>query len=371
MVLPAPAPPSRRLTAAARESALTLGAVAGVLCVLVVLAGAVLDLRPLVFRSGSMGPEIPTGSLALARTVPATALAVGDVVSVTDAAGRRVTHRVVGLSRAGDTAVLRLRGDANDVEDAQAYPVTEADRVIASVPRAGYVVAWLSSRPATFLGGLLVGVGAAWAFRGARSPADAGTGSSARAVPRVRAGRGARRAAAPTAARRRADPAPPAPSGRSPEARSGAVERRGSAGPPFAVLLVGLVLLPALRPADTAAAFTDAAPATSASLTSYTVPPPPALSCTGGLGTVTFTWPTGSGALDLVFVAGTRTATVSVPATQTSYVLTPGLLGTGSGTAVLQRRESFPALAPETTWTSLSSPSRTFTVLLGLLSGCS
>ena len=41
MVLPAPAPPSRRLTAAARESALTLGAVTGVLCVLVVLAALI------------------------------------------------------------------------------------------------------------------------------------------------------------------------------------------------------------------------------------------------------------------------------------------------------------------------------------------
>lgn len=71
---------------------LTLAALAGVVCLLAAAAALTLHITPLVFRSGSMAPEIPTGSLALARSVPAEELKVGDVVSVTNAHGTRVTR---------------------------------------------------------------------------------------------------------------------------------------------------------------------------------------------------------------------------------------------------------------------------------------
>ncbi|NLG47963.1 MAG: signal peptidase I, partial [Gordonia sp.] len=63
-----------------RELALNVGAVLGLMCIVAAIASMLFGITPLVFRSGSMSPEIPTGSLAIARTVDAQDLRVGDVV---------------------------------------------------------------------------------------------------------------------------------------------------------------------------------------------------------------------------------------------------------------------------------------------------
>ncbi len=65
-----------------KEIALNVAAVAGLICIIATLASLIFGIKPLVFRSGSMEPAISTGALALAKTVPATELAVGDVISV-------------------------------------------------------------------------------------------------------------------------------------------------------------------------------------------------------------------------------------------------------------------------------------------------
>ena len=141
-----------------KEIALNVAAVAGLICIIATLASLIFGIKPLVFRSGSMEPAISTGALALAKTVPATELAVGDVISVDNDQGVRITHRVVELESAGaDTVLATLKGDANNVADRLPYTITEADRVFISVGGLGYVVAWLSSPLATFLGGGLVG----------------------------------------------------------------------------------------------------------------------------------------------------------------------------------------------------------------------
>jgi signal peptidase len=142
-----------------KEIALNVAAVAGLICIIATLASLIFGIKPLVFRSGSMEPAISTGALALAKTVPATELAVGDVISVDNDQGVRITHRVVELESAGveDTVLATLKGDANNVADRLPYTITEADRVFTSVGGLGYVVAWLSSPLATFLGGGLVG----------------------------------------------------------------------------------------------------------------------------------------------------------------------------------------------------------------------
>lgn len=141
-----------------KEIALNVAAVAGLICIIATLASLLFGIKPLVFRSGSMEPQISTGALALAKTVPAGKLAVGDVISVDNDQGVRITHRVIGIESAGsDTAVVTLKGDANNVTDRLPYTITEADRVFFSVGGLGYVVAWLSSPLAIFLGGGLVG----------------------------------------------------------------------------------------------------------------------------------------------------------------------------------------------------------------------
>ncbi|MDI9917166.1 signal peptidase I [Rhodococcus sp. IEGM 1379] len=141
-----------------KEITLNVAAVAGLICIVATLASLVFGIKPLVFRSGSMEPEISTGALALAKTVPATELAIGDVVSVYNDQGVRITHRVDSLEpTGGEQVVATLKGDANNAPDRVPYTITEADRVFFSVGGLGYVVAWLSSPLATFLGGGLVG----------------------------------------------------------------------------------------------------------------------------------------------------------------------------------------------------------------------
>jgi len=140
------------------ELSLNIGAIAGVVCILLAAASVVFGLTPLVFRSGSMAPAIGTGSLAVAKTVPTDKIEVGDVISVEDQTGTSITHRVVDLTPVGDgTSQVVLRGDANSVVDPQPYTITEAKRVWFHIPKLGYVVAWLSSGIALFLGGLLAG----------------------------------------------------------------------------------------------------------------------------------------------------------------------------------------------------------------------
>lgn len=143
---------------AVRESALTVGAVTGVVCMLLTVAALAFDVRPVIFRSGSMSPAIDTGALAISKSVDAKDLAIGDVVTVKTGAGVRVTHRIQDLSLANGKATLVLRGDANGVADERAYVVKTADRVLFDIPKAGYVVSWASGPVGIFVGGLLVGL---------------------------------------------------------------------------------------------------------------------------------------------------------------------------------------------------------------------
>ena len=156
-----------------REIALTVGAVAGLVCVLFALAAVFLGITPLVFRSGSMAPAIDTGALALSKTTPATDIQVGDIVKVTNASGAGITHRVVGIGAVGtDSAQLFLQGDANAEPDAESYVVSEADRVFFSVGKLGYAVTWLSGPVAVFIGGIAVGVLLMTAFGFRRSTVE-------------------------------------------------------------------------------------------------------------------------------------------------------------------------------------------------------
>jgi signal peptidase len=138
-----------------REALLWVSSVLGSLCLLALLAGWALGVTPLVFSSGSMSPAYDAGALGIAREVPASDLAVGDVVSVVNNQGDRVTHRIVEVARQGDEAVLTLMGDTNNVPDVQAYTVDSADRVVFGVPLAGYVVNAASSPFGLGVAGLL------------------------------------------------------------------------------------------------------------------------------------------------------------------------------------------------------------------------
>lgn len=328
------------------DLALTLAAAVGAVCLVLLLAGLLFDVKALIFRSGSMSPEIPTGSLALARTVDHDDLRVGDVVSVPyqDA---RVTHRVVSVEHGSATSLLRLKGDANDVPDAQPYQVATADRVFFSVPVVGRVVAWLSRAPGIFMLAGYAAVLLMVIFR------------------RSTGGRPER------GGRRRAVVAP----GESGPGR-GLLRR-------VAVPVVATVSLCGIAVPPTWAAWSDPVNVSGSSLTAYTVPKP-VLTCKttsdGGLlgtgigatYTATISWPlVSSPALTYsLVVAGISTP----PAITTSngiasVAVTSGLLSSLTGkTTTVQITATLPSSNPA--WTATANQSLN-TGLLGLSFGCS
>ncbi|QCW50968.2 signal peptidase I [Nocardioides dongxiaopingii] len=138
-----------------RELLLWAGAALGLLAVLAGVAVAFLGFSLLVFRSGSMAPDIPTGGVALTRETAAADVRPGDVVSVLAANGDRITHRVVSTTVRGDRATLVLQGDANTTPDDEVYVVESVERVVASAPYGGFVVAHVLTPPGLLAVGCL------------------------------------------------------------------------------------------------------------------------------------------------------------------------------------------------------------------------
>lgn len=143
----------------------TVGAAAGTLCMLVVGLCFAFGIRPLVFESGSMSPTIDAGDVAFARTIDVDDVEVGDVVSVVDSRGVRVTHRVVGV----DDGELTLRGDANPAADADRYRPERVQRVVLSVPKVGHVVEAVRSPLGLLVSAATAAALVAYAFRPGRT----------------------------------------------------------------------------------------------------------------------------------------------------------------------------------------------------------
>lgn len=150
-----------RVYGVVRSVLLSVAAVVGAVCLVVVGTSLVLGMRPVVVISGSMEPTLPVGSVLLARSVPAADVRVGDVVTVERPRGLGlITHRVVATTEAGDGAwALELQGDANATPDAEPYVVTSAAVHVAHVDGVGHLVLGLRT-PA----GLAVAVASAAAL---------------------------------------------------------------------------------------------------------------------------------------------------------------------------------------------------------------
>lgn len=295
----------------ASDRLLSVAAVVGALALVAIAAGLVLGVRPVFLTSGSMAPTLPTGTLGLMREVPASAVEVGDVVCVTSSTGQRVTHRVVGVEDAGATRLLTLQGDANRTPDPQPYAVTDVYRLVGSVPHLGYLVGWASSPTGLLAVGALAAGLLVLVVRG-------GPGGHPRSAGRRRSGGGKRRAV-----------------------------RGAAVGAAVTVIAAG--------PAAQAAPWTDATTISGTTLTAVTVPPPATFTC-GGLGvlSVTFTWSAVAGATSYTLhygSGGSQTATIA----GTSATVVAAIAG---GTAWVVANRAYGS----TTWSSVASTTRTYTV---------
>lgn len=122
----------------------TLPGLIGVTGLLVALGLAVLlELRPVVILSGSMEPEISTGSICFICGVDRRG-APGRVVAY-ELKDHLVVHRISSGDSDGQTFITK--GDSNDAPDPA--PVSREQirgRVMGSVPYLGYGVLFLRSR---------------------------------------------------------------------------------------------------------------------------------------------------------------------------------------------------------------------------------
>lgn len=158
--------PWPRIGGAIGQVLLTAAAIVGLLCILTVPLALWFGISFTMFSTGSMAPTIPAGSVAVVREVPASDVAVGDVVTVQRPGEMPVTHRVreVSAGPGGTSRILVLRGDANEFDDAEPYQVTTVGLVLFSVPGIAPALASLSNP--LVLGGLTVAAAGLvlWAF---------------------------------------------------------------------------------------------------------------------------------------------------------------------------------------------------------------
>jgi signal peptidase len=136
-----------------KDVVLGAAAVAGLACILWLVASTFFGLQMLIFQTGSMAPTMPTGTAAISQPITAEEINVGDVVMVERQGKLPVTHRVVEVSPDPDVdggVILVLKGDDNEVNDPSPYHVTEAVRVVFPIPGLGTVIGL--SREPVFLG---------------------------------------------------------------------------------------------------------------------------------------------------------------------------------------------------------------------------
>lgn len=158
---------SRRSVATALgEVLLWCAAAAGTICIVLVVLAITANITLIMFRTGSMSPTIPAGSVAVVQEVPAASVSVGDVVTVDRPGELPVTHRVTSIEAgtSEEARTITMRGDANDVDDPHPYAVTTVRTVMFSIPGIAPVIAALGNP--FVLGGITVAAAllVGWAF---------------------------------------------------------------------------------------------------------------------------------------------------------------------------------------------------------------
>ncbi len=127
------------------------GLAAGAVCA----AGApvLLGFHAFTVMSGSMRPTLGVGDVVVERSVAATNVRVGDVITFPDSERKElVTHRVRAIHIAGERAFVVTRGDANTGYERWAVAANgHLGRVVYHVPLAGYALVWTRGRNARLL----------------------------------------------------------------------------------------------------------------------------------------------------------------------------------------------------------------------------
>lgn len=161
------APSSRsRAGSAIGDVLLWLAAAAGAVCIVLVVLAFTAQITLIMFRTGSMSPTIPAGSVAVVQRIPASEIEVGDIVTVDRDGELPVTHRVTSVApgTSDGQRTITMRGDANAADDPTPYSVASVRVVLFSVPGVAAVIAGMGDP--LVLAGLTVAAAllVVWAF---------------------------------------------------------------------------------------------------------------------------------------------------------------------------------------------------------------
>lgn len=145
---------------------LWIAAVAGVVCIVLVVLAYTAGITLIMFKTGSMSPTIPAGSVAVVQRIPASEIEIGDIVTVDRPGALPITHRVTSVSDGQTSAerVITMKGDANAVEDPEPYAITSGRIVLFSVPGIATVIVGMGNP--FVLGGITIAAAVlvVWAF---------------------------------------------------------------------------------------------------------------------------------------------------------------------------------------------------------------
>jgi signal peptidase len=136
------------------QTLLALVIAAGFVFGALLIAPSLMGWERYVIVSGSMTGTYDRGSLVFDEVVPTASLKVGDVITYNPPPGSGpkglVTHRIVSIrkDRESGARVFRTKGDANKVRDPWVFtlPDKHQARVVAGVPKVGFVLAALAKR---------------------------------------------------------------------------------------------------------------------------------------------------------------------------------------------------------------------------------
>lgn len=129
---------------------LTVSAVLTVLLTSVVYLPTLAGLKTMVVTSGSMEPNIGTGSAILIEELPTASIRIGDSISFEGVEGHLVTHRVIAIKDINGETYFQTQGDANPAPDPNLAPAgAVVGRVKAVLPHMGYVLYYSSGKWAT------------------------------------------------------------------------------------------------------------------------------------------------------------------------------------------------------------------------------
>lgn len=181
--------PQRSVLRMLADAALSVAALAGVVCLILVPLAWFFDISIVMFRTGSMAPTINPGDIAIVREIPAEEIAVGDIVTVDRDGALPVTHRVTSVAEGEQPGerVLTMRGDANEADDPHPYVVQHGRLVLFPVPGLAPAIAFLSDSRVLGVTTIVMSVVVGWAFwpRGpvAERPEQQGTVAGAESPP--------------------------------------------------------------------------------------------------------------------------------------------------------------------------------------------